>query len=359
MTEQVQVAAGATPYSVVVSADGFGGLELEVDRALPGASPGVLVTEATVQPLWADTVLRTLQGRVRATLVLPPGEANKTVAQWSRCVDGLLGLGVDRHTPVFALGGGVLGDVAGFAASVTLRGLPVVQLPTTTLAMVDSSVGGKTAINHPSGKNLVGAFHQPRLVWASLSTLLTLAPEEHVAGLAEAVKIAALCDPHLLGFIEGQSEALRRLDRDAMVRVVSRSVELKAAIVAQDEREQGRRAVLNLGHTVAHGLETALGHGRLRHGEAVAIGLVAETRWAVKAGLCANAALPSRLAEILGSLGLPTAIPAVDGARVEAAMRVDKKARSDKMAVPVLTEVGTAVLVQLPIPRLTELLERG
>jgi 3-dehydroquinate synthase len=297
----------------------------------------VLVTEDVVGPLWADAVVAALSGFVVDRVVLPSGEANKGVETWYCCVDAILRLGVDRKTPILALGGGVLGDLVGFAAATVLRGVPFVQLPTTLLAMVDSSVGGKTGMNHDVGKNLIGAFYQPVLVYAALPTLDTLPVAERRAGLGEVVKTALL-------------------DPDATARIVGACVAIKAAIVAADEREAGQRAWLNAGHTVGHGLETAAGYGVLRHGDAVGLGLVLETEWAVRAGLCADAALPERLRGLLLRLGLPSEVPSLDRRVVVDAMRADKKTDGASIKIPVPARVGQMTLVDVPVAHLDALL---
>ena len=353
MTE-VRVELGERSYPVVVTR-GYEGL----GDAMSGAGlprRGVLVTETTVEPLWAHHVRVALGGWDLQSVVLPAGEAHKTTATWSACVDGLLDAGIDRKTPVIALGGGVLGDLAGFAAATVLRGVPLVQLPTTLLAMVDSSVGGKTAVNHARGKNLVGAFHQPRVVWAALDTLSTLHPAEIRAGLGEVVKTALIGDAALLGVLELHAEALAAGDADALAPIVARCVEIKAEVVAQDEREGGWRAVLNAGHTLGHAWERATGYGVLRHGEAVALGLVAETRWAVRRGVCQDRSLPDRLAALLGRLGLPTAPPHVAPEVLLQAMKVDKKVAADRLVLPCPVSAGRMVLVEVPIADLVDLL---
>ena len=355
MATSITVELGARSYPVVLEEDGFQG----IGAALAAVHRGrrvALVTETTVGPLWADALERELKAASVACLriELPAGERHKTVATWTACVDALLEAGVDRKTPVLALGGGVLGDIAGFAAATTLRGMPFIQVPTTLLAMVDSSVGGKTGVNHPGGKNLIGAFHQPILVFAALSTLTTLAPEERRAGLGEVVK-TALLDAALFTSLEANAEALADGEPKALAPVIARCVELKAQVVAQDERESGVRAVLNAGHTVGHALEQVLGYGTLRHGEAVGLGLIAETAWAVRAGVCLEEDLPRRISRLLGRLCLPSASPKADLRRLEAAMRLDKKTDADKLSLPVAVRVGRMQLVELPLHRMGEL----
>lgn len=358
MPVTVTVALGDRSYPVVLDSSGLTGLAAALSAATPRRRV-VLVTEDVVGPLWADAVVAALSGFVVDRVVLPSGEANKGVETWYRCVDAILRLGVDRKTPILALGGGVLGDLVGFAAATVLRGVPFVQLPTTLLAMVDSSVGGKTGMNHDVGKNLIGAFYQPVLVYAALPTLDTLPVAERRAGLGEVVK-TALLDPtpgaDLLGDVERSADALREGDPDATARIVGACVAIKAAIVAADEREAGQRAWLNAGHTVGHGLETAAGYGVLRHGDAVGLGLVLETEWAVRAGLCADAALPERLRGLLLRLGLPSEVPSLDRRVVVDAMRADKKTDGASIKIPVPARVGQMTLVDVPVAHLDALL---
>lgn len=348
----IEVALGERSYAVRVEPS-LTGLGAAV-RAL-GARRVALVTDDVVAPLWAAAAVDALALPV-VSVVLPAGEGNKTVSTWSTCVDALLAARVDRRTPVVALGGGVVGDVAGFAAASALRGVPLIQVPTTLLAMVDSSVGGKTGVNHPLGKNLIGAFHQPSLVWAALETLATLPARELRAGLAEVVKAALIADPALLAELEARVDALAAGDVSALAPIVSRCVRIKADVVAADERESGWRAVLNAGHTVGHGLEVTAGFGALLHGEAVAIGLVLETEWAVRVGHCGDRALPDRLRRLLAGLGLPIAPPELPRERVVDAMRLDKKAQGDMLIVPVPASIGQMRLIELPAERLPELM---
>lgn len=353
---EVTVELGARSYPVIVASGGFSGLGARLAQAV-ARDRVVVVTDSVVGPLWLPALLAELAraGFSARHLAIPAGEDHKTLETWASLVDRILRLGVDRRTPLVALGGGVLGDITGFAAATTLRGMPLVQIPTTLLSMVDSSVGGKTAVNHSSGKNLIGAFHQPSLVFAALHTLTTLPAEERIAGLGEVVKTALLGDAALFRRLEEDADALRRGEPDALAPVVARCVEIKAEVVAADERESGWRAVLNAGHTVAHGLETALGHGRLRHGEAVAIGLVMEARWAVAAGVCEEPELPDRIAALHARLGLPAVPPPADRRRVLKAMGLDKKAAGDKLVLPVPRLAGEMSLVDLPIASLGEL----
>lgn len=316
-----------------------------LSQALP-QGPVILVSETRVEPLWASAVRQELGERVRATVILPEGEAHKTLETWRQCVDGLLDAGADRGTTVLALGGGVLGDIAGFAAATVLRGLPLVACPTTLLSMVDSSVGGKTGVNHRGAKNQVGVFQPPAAVWAAQCTLATLPQAEWRCGWGEVVKTALVADGALFEALEGElGEAAARADPLATAEIVARCVQAKAAIVARDERDSGPRLVLNAGHTVGHGLEAVLGD-KIRHGEAVAMGLVAETRYAVLRGWC-DPSLLSRLEAILTRLGLATSLPSIDGQRLIAAMGLDKKTSADKIRIPFPLRPGEAILVEL------------
>jgi 3-dehydroquinate synthase len=339
----------AEGYSIHIQPD-FAGLA----EALP-PGPVMVVSESRVEPLWGQALREALGARVRHTVILPAGESHKTLETWRLCLDELLDAGIDRSTSVVALGGGVLGDIAGFAAASVLRGVPLVACPTTLLAMVDSSVGGKTGVNHRGVKNRVGVFHPPALVWAALDTLSTLPLPEWRCGWGEVVKTALVADEGLFLALEGELGARgARRDRGATAEIVARCVAAKAAIVARDTRDLGPRFVLNAGHTVGHGLEAVLGPEEIRHGEAVAMGLVAETRFAVAQGLC-DAQLLIRLEKVLQRLGLETELPPVDGQRLVTAMGLDKKTGADKIRVPFPLRAGEAVLVELTRSQLAHL----
>ncbi|MFK7929313.1 MAG: 3-dehydroquinate synthase [Myxococcota bacterium] len=345
----------------VVTLPGLAGVGAMIARTAPGCDRRcervVVVTDSNVAPLWLAPAVAELTGAglvVLGAVTLPAGEARKTLSTWSACVDELLALGIDRSTVVVALGGGVVGDIAGFAAASVLRGVRVVQVPTTLLAMVDSSVGGKTGINHLTGKNLVGAFHQPTAVVAPLCTLRTLDPRAARSGLGEVVKTAVLGGADLFEHIEAHAEALAEMQPDVVAEVVAGCVAVKARIVEADEREGGQRRLLNLGHSLGHALETALGHGVLHHGEAVMVGLIAEARFAVSEGLC-DPALPDRLQRVAARLQLPMAAPAVDMGQVLDALKVDKKRIGARLKLPVPIGIGGATVVDLPVDRFDEL----
>jgi 3-dehydroquinate synthase len=305
-----------------------------------------LVTNHTVAPLYLDRVARSLEaaGIASVRIVVPDGEAHKDWPTLNKVFDALLENRCDRKTAIVALGGGVIGDLAGFAAATYQRGVPFVQVPTTLLAQVDSSVGGKTAINHPLGKNMIGAFHQPLAVLADMDTLATLPPAELRAGLAEVIKHGAIRDVAFFDWLEANLDALLRLDRGALACAVKRSVEIKAAVVAVDERETGVRALLNFGHTFGHAIEAGLGFGAWLHGEAVGAGMVMAADLSVRLGLLERAAA-DRLRRLLARAGLPVAGPALGPGRYLDLMAVDKKAEAGRIRFILLDRLGAARIV--------------
>ena len=342
---ELTVALGDRSYPVVMGAlSGLGA------RAAACLRPGrcVLVTNDVVAPLYAAQVIASLEGAGWSVeqVVLPDGERNKTVETWQGVVSALLDHRVERRTPVFALGGGVTGDIAGFAAATCLRGLPVVQIPTTLLSMVDSSVGGKTGVNTSHGKNLVGAFHQPSLVYAAVETLDTLTDDELRCGLGEVVKHAVIADPEFFDWLDENAPRILARDHSALQHVVIRCCAIKAEVVAADEREVGRRAVLNLGHTIGHALEATLGYGTLRHGEAVGIGMVAEAWLAARRG-SASEALPRRIAGLLNRLGLPIDYPGISTDSLLEAVGMDKKRAHGRITVTIPHRIGDVRLESL------------
>lgn len=302
-----------------------------------------VVTNETVAPLYADRVVKTLEGIGQQVklIVLPDGEAFKTWEVLQKIFDGLLENSADRKTTLVALGGGVIGDMTGFAAACYMRGIRFIQVPTTLLSQVDSSVGGKTGINHPLGKNMVGAFHQPQAVIADLDTLKTLPPEELAAGLAEVIKHGAIADPEFLSWIEKNQDALNNCDPVAMEFAVRRSCEIKSQVVAQDEKEGGIRAILNFGHTFGHAIEAGMGYGSWLHGQAVGCGMVMAADLSVRAGLLSNADA-SRLKKIIQVLHLPTQPPKLGVARFMELMSVDKKAEGGEVRYILLNGLGQA-----------------
>jgi len=306
-----------------------------------------IVTNDTVAPLFAARLEATLAaaGARVLRIVLPDGEAHKTWESLDRIFAPLLRAQADRRTVIVALGGGVVGDVAGFAAATYQRGIAHVQVPTTLLAQVDSSVGGKTAINHALGKNMVGAFHQPSMVLADIDTLATLPRREFAAGLAEVVKYGAIHDIAFLSWIEGNSDALLRRDANALEYAVRRSCEIKASIVASDERESGARALLNFGHTFGHAIESAAGYGAILHGEAVAIGMVLAARFSAQQGRIGEGDA-MRLSRVLERLGLPIAPPKFASNVWLEYMGRDKKNEGGRITLILLDALGTGVVVK-------------
>ena len=275
-----------------------------------------------------------------AALTFPPGEASKTREQWARLTDALLMDGFGRDSGIIALGGGVAGDLAGFVAATYMRGLPYLQVPTSLLAMLDASVGGKTGVDTPEGKNLIGAFHPPAAVVADPRVLATLPERDYRAGMAEAVKHGLVADPEYFAWMEHQADGLLRRDETALTHLIRRSVEIKAEVVSGDEREAGRRAILNAGHTVAHALERATGYA-IPHGEAVALGLVAECALAETLGVAAPG-LGARVGPLLGRLGLPVRLAeGVDIDRIIAAMASDKKNRAARLRFALPSGLGS------------------
>jgi len=299
--------------------------------AVPPGGPALIVTNTTVGPLYADRLAAALAPRHGPVprLELPDGEQFKTWETLNSIFGELLSHQADRRTVLYALGGGVVGDMTGFAAACYMRGVPFVQVPTTLLAQVDSSVGGKTGINHPLGKNMIGAFYQPLAVACDLAALKTLPPRELSAGLAEVIKYGPIADMAFFDWIEQHIDAMRACDAGALAYAVQRSCQIKAAVVEQDERESGLRAILNFGHTFGHAIETGLGYGAWLHGEAVAAGMVMAAELSCELGM-ADTRLPERLRRLIERAGLPVQAPALDArdnaGRYLELMRVDKKA---------------------------------
>ena len=310
----------------------------------------VVVTNVTVDKLYAATLVAALTphfARVR-TLALPDGEVYKDLAHLNLIFDELLGQEADRNTVLFALGGGVVGDMTGFAAACYMRGVPFVQVPTTLLAQVDSSVGGKTAVNHPLGKNMIGAFYQPQQVVCDLGVLDTLPDREMSAGLAEVIKYGASIDVDFLGWLERNIDALRARDRAALTHAVRRCCEIKAHVVGADEKEAGLRAILNFGHTFGHAIEAGLGYGEWLHGEGVGCGMVMAAELSARLGLVSTA-FARRIEALIERAGLPVRGPAsLTPARYIELMRVDKKALGGDIRFVLLDGESHAIVRAAP-----------
>ncbi|MBX3701225.1 MAG: 3-dehydroquinate synthase [Dokdonella sp.] len=338
----LDVALGARSYPIWIGA----GLLADSARwRAPIRGRHVLVvTNTTVAALYLQRVLAGLAGLQHAHLVLPDGEAHKTLDASGQIFAALAALGASRDATILALGGGVIGDLAGFAAASWMRGIDFIQMPTTLLAMVDSSVGGKTGVNLPQGKNLVGAFHQPRAVVADTGTLATLPVREYRAGLAEVVKYGAINDAAFFAWLEVHADALVARDEAALAAAIQASCRAKSAIVARDEHERGERALLNFGHSFGHALETVAGYGTLLHGEAVAIGMLQAATLSTRLGR-ADAADATRLARLLTRLGLPVQAPPLDAAALLAAMRLDKKNEGGRLRLILWRGIGQAEIV--------------
>ena len=340
---QLRVALGDRSYAIHV---GPGLLrQPEVWRRLIPGRQLLLISDSNVAPLYLDSVCSQLTGLQIETLVLPAGEAQKSLDVFGSLMQRLAMMVASRDATVVALGGGVIGDLSGFAAACWMRGVPFLQLPTTLLAMVDSSVGGKTAINLPQGKNLVGAFHQPLAVIADTDTLATLPERELRAGFAEVIKYGAIADPQFLVWLAANREALLARDAEVLVEAIARSCEHKAAIVGRDETERGERALLNFGHSFGHAIEAVAGYGEVLHGEAVAIGMSLAARLSAALGR-APAEDAEQLDQLLNAFGLPTRVPDhLDRPALLAATYLDKKALSGKMRLILWRGRGQAELV--------------
>ncbi len=337
----LQVHLGARSYPIHIGPNLLGRNGL-LASLVPGKDV-LLVSNETVAPLYLDAALQGFAGKRTATLVLPDGEAHKTMATFTAVLEALAAGSFHRDCCVAALGGGVIGDLAGFAAACYQRGVDFLQLPTTLLAQVDSSVGGKTAINLPLGKNLVGAFHQPIAVVADTDTLTTLPARELAAGLAEVIKYGLIMDREFLIWLESRMSALLARDPEALTKAIRRSCELKALLVAEDEREHGRRALLNFGHTFGHAIETLAGYGQWLHGEAVSAGMVMAAEASKRLGWL-DAADVERVRRLVEAAGLPTAAPRVAPEALRKAMGMDKKIVGGQLRLVLLKSLGEAVV---------------
>jgi 3-dehydroquinate synthase len=340
---RVDVALGERSYPIHIGAGGLADATLW--RPAIGGRHVLVLSNTVVAPLYLDRVIAGLDGLEHTSVVLDDGEQHKTFDNVARVLDALARLGASRDATLVALGGGVVGDLGGFAAACWMRGIDFVQMPTTLLAMVDSSVGGKTGVNLPAGKNLVGAFHQPRAVFIDIATLATLPRREYIAGLAEVLKYGAIGDAAFFAWIEAHVHALLARDERALEQAIAQSCRHKAGVVARDERELGERALLNFGHTFGHALEVEAGYGRLLHGEAVAIGMLLAARLSSRLGR-APASDADRLQTLLQRLGLPTGLPPGCAAdRLLERMRLDKKSVSGQLRLVLWKGLGAADIV--------------
>ncbi len=347
----ITVELGFRSYPIVIG-EGLLGGRFDLSDYVIG-DDCLIVSNETVAPLYLDKLKTNLSGKTIATIELPDGEAYKTTDSLHTILDKLVDIGANRDTTVIALGGGVVGDVAGFAAASYMRGVGFIQAPTTLLAQVDSSVGGKTGINHAQGKNLIGAFYQPSVVVIDTQTLTTLPDRELKAGLAEVIKYGAIADINFFGWLEDNIEALLKGDAAALAYAIERSCELKADVVSEDERETGRRAILNFGHTFGHAIEHCLGYGEWLHGEAVAVGMVMA---AELSDLAPDDV--ARISALVEKAGLPIAPPPVGAGRLLDAMQLDKKTLQKKLRFVLLRSLGEAfVTSEYDSLRLQQVLE--
>ena len=337
--ETLRVELGSCSYPILIGGGLLG--ERAIFDQQVRARDVLVVSNTVVAPLYLQALATSLQPRRVVATILPDGESHKTLANIARLLDVLVANRLGRDCAVVALGGGVVGDMAGFAAATYQRGVDFVQVPTTLLAQVDSSVGGKTGVNHPGGKNLIGAFHQPVAVVADTRTLATLPARELRAGLAEVIKYGLICDAEFFSWLEAHIEALLAGDAMALTRVIRRSCEIKAEIVGRDEREHGDRALLNLGHTFGHAVESATGYREWLHGEAIGAGLVMAAGMSRESGHLSAEDL-ERVTRLVARAGLPTHVSNVKPDTALEHMRIDKKVQAGRIRLVLLRGIGSA-----------------
>jgi len=344
----VKVSLGERSYDVEI-----GGSLDDTGGRLAGLGLGqkmALVTNPTIKKLHGQRVINSLKsaGFLVMSIEIPDGEQHKNLDWVNAIYTALLTNGFDRRSALVAFGGGVIGDIAGFAAATFMRGVPFVQIPTTLLAMVDSSVGGKTGVNHPMGKNMIGAFYQPKKVLTDLSVLKTLPAEELLSGIAEVIKYGVIWDAQFFDFLDKNRQKILGLDTEALGHIIQRSCEIKAEVVSKDEREGGLRAILNFGHTLGHAIETAENY-TMRHGYAVSIGMVTASRLAHRAGLC-DASVPERVEALIRSYGLPTSLTALARKptvrELMDTLQIDKKAEAGKVKFVLPKKIGGVVITK-------------
>lgn len=342
--EELRVELGERSYPIFIGSDMLG----ELGGELRGFefSRIALVSNPTVYALYGNVLLDSLKktGFDVSAVIIPDGEEYKELL-WAYYIYGeLLKYKLDRASALIALGGGVIGDITGFIASTYMRGISFVQVPTTLLAQVDSSVGGKTGVNHPLGKNMIGTFYQPRLVWTDVNTLKTLPKGEFLAGMAEVIKYGVIWDEDLFRFLEDNRENILNLEGASLEHIIKRSCEIKADVVSKDERERELRAILNYGHTIGHALETVTGYKTYLHGEAVAIGMHLEARLSLSLGIMDSKEV-ERIQSLLKCYGLPTVIPTdIDMNRILSSMQLDKKAVAGELKFILPEKIGSVTI---------------
>jgi 3-dehydroquinate synthase len=339
--EKIRVDLGERSYDIAIGSNMLRNIGTSLNPF--DFSPRVaLVSNTTVHPLYGDVVSDSLKkaGFDVSTVIIPDGEEYKDLLRVEYIYNELLKAKLDRSSSLVALGGGVIGDVTGFAASTYMRGISYIQVPTTVLAQVDSSVGGKTGVNHKLGKNMIGTFWQPRLVWIDVKTLNTLQKREFLSGVAEVIKYGVIWDEELFYFLEKNRTRILNLDRDVLMYVIKRSCEIKAEVVSKDEREAGLRSILNFGHTIGHAIETVTGYRKYLHGEAVAIGMYFEAKLASMLALINNKEV-SRIKALIDSYSLPSEKPQdIDVGHILSAMELDKKAVAGKLKFILPEKIG-------------------
>ena len=343
--DTLEVALGARSYPIFIGSGLLSNAELLASAVT--ARQALIVSNSTVAPLYLERLQGALDCDETRVHVLADGEQYKTLSTFSEIIDTLIEARFHRDACLIALGGGVVGDIGGFAAACYQRGISYVQIPTTLLAQVDSGVGGKTAVNHPLAKNMIGAFYQPSCVISDTDTLSTLPRREFAAGMAEVIKYGLILDADFFDWLEANLDDVLSLDPDALRFIIRRSCELKAAIVAEDERERGRRALLNLGHTFGHALESIGNYERWLHGEAVSIGMVLAARTSAALGSL-DGPVVERIATLLARAGLPTDAPDIDPERMLEIMQLDKKTTARGLSLVLLEGIGDGVIVPAP-----------
>lgn len=342
---EITVELGDRSYPIVIEAgimDSLGDRlkELKLNTEL------TVISNPTVYGLYGAAFEQSLKkaGLTIRSVIIPDGEGYKDLFWSYHIFSELLKLRLDRSSVLIALGGGVIGDITGFVASTYMRGIAFIQVPTTLLSQVDSSVGGKTGVNHPLGKNMIGAFYQPRLVWADINTLKTLPERELLAGMAEVIKYGIIWDADLFDYLEQNREKILKLDTAALKHIIKSSCEIKAEVVSRDERESGLRAILNYGHTIGHAIETATGYNRYLHGEAIAIGMNLEARLALLLGLLERDAA-NRISALIKAYGLPAEMPSdIAKNRILQLMQIDKKTVSGKLTFILPEKIGSVLI---------------
>jgi len=337
----VFVELGSSSYSIDIAWQGLGGLGERLQK-MSFNPTALVVTNPLINRHYGHTVLQSLQAAGFRTVIaeIPAGEEIKTLRTAMGLYDRAVELGLDRRSPIFALGGGVVGDITGFIAATYMRGIPFIQLPTTLLAQVDSSVGGKVAVNHPQGKNLIGAFYQPKLVLIDPATLETLPVREWLSGLAEVIKYGVIRDESLFDLLSGTELAALRQDKASLMKIIQKSCAIKAEVVAADEKETGLRMILNFGHTIGHAIESAGAYTKYTHGEAVAIGMAGAAKLARRIGWCGERVCNAIEKTIL-RYGLPVRFSGLDTSLVEGRLYHDKKKEGDKIRWVLPKGIGT------------------